>query len=465
MENNSINANSDDYSDPDIPIRIPSVSDGVMDLDHKNNTSKSKDDTLKSKDDTLKSKIESSELDDHTQLNNHVDPDANNNKITKIVDRIDELRKRKRENEYLIRISQQTIKYRKRELKHEIKKKMLEIKKICSKNGIDYKEFEDLSESIEVGSMSRLTHSITRLKKRNLIEDNDASLQIENIITDINDTKERLFLDIQNINFEIEEKKIENQEIVRLMSNNWDSRNTNAITKWIKEGNKQSFIYDIVRDSLQKEVKILTIIIMVFSGIQSLLSVSQFGIKETDYPTLALVFKIITAILSTIVFMITSYIKNSKFEDVIQVLTSYIEKVDRFLSSLISITDIKPELRPDGDIFVSEQRKEYGEIYKAPNLTKKQLTKGMKDYKKYVLNVDPEKEIHCSRKRANYVFFAQQDVDDTDIHSRWNNPLDQETNNSTNNDYQNNYQDDDYLEEDMDDETKTLKKIRTKPKN
>jgi hypothetical protein len=369
----------------------------------------------------------------------------------KILKRLDELRKRKRENEYFIRVSQQTIKYRTQELQREIKKRYNRIRRIRRKNGKDMADFDDLLMPIEyetvgvtavpiiepVPPMMAMAPMMGRINadhhdhnnedaasvdsgETERTEEDVTESEVEEIRSEIDTIKERISHEIETIRFEIEEKKIENSEIERLMRNNWDPQNVATVTKWIKEGDKQSFIYDRVRDSLQKRVKILTVIIMVVSGIQSLLSVSNFGLSEEDYPTLVLVFKIITAVLSTIVFIITSYIKNSRFEDVIQSITSYVEKIENFLSGMVSIADVKPELRPDGDSFVTENRETYAQIYReAPNISKGQWNDGMKDYKNYVLNADPEKEIHCSRKRENYAYFARQNVEEADVHSVW----------------------------------------------
>jgi hypothetical protein len=364
----------------------------------------------------------------------------------KILKRLDELRKRKRENEYFIRVSQQTIKYRTQELQREIRRRYNRIRRIRQGQGKDMYEFDDLLEPIHyetVGATAipiieptRPQPLLPRMKMvsrfnnedgmdggANVDEETEEDItvsEVDGIRSEIDLIKERISQEIEDIRFEIEEKKIENGEIDKLMRNNWDPQNTATVTKWIKEGDKQSFIYDRVRDSLQHRVKILTVIIMIMSGIQSLLSVSRFGLDETKHTTLTLVFNIIGAVISTMVFMITTYIKDSKFEDVIQSLTSYVEKLEAFLSGLVSIADIKPELRPDGDSFVSERRETYAEIYReAPNISQRQLQHGIRDYKEYVLNVDPEKEIHCSRKRANYAYFARQTVEESDIHSVW----------------------------------------------
>jgi hypothetical protein len=430
MSNSKSDEADNEYSEPDSPVTTnsPDVVIHIADETPEQNSEHS----------SKQNKEEYDFSPPQTRMKSKEEQKADRVKILK---RLDELRKRKRENEYFIRVSQQTIKYRTRELQREIKKRYNKIRRIRQDAGKNMDEFDDLLVPIHYERVGATAVPIIEptqpmsMRFRRAGEDfgpnpNDGVeeseteyvtiSEVEEIRSNIDAIKERISREIEEIRFEIEEKKIENGEIDRLMRNNWDPQNMATVTKWIKEGDKQSFIYDRVRDTLQYRVKVLTVIIMIVSGIQSLLSVSKFGLSENDYPTLTLVFNIATAVLSTIVFIITSYIKNSRFEDVIQSITSYVEKIENFLSGLVSIADVKPELRPDGDSFVTENRETYAQIYReAPNISKGQWDDGIKDYKEYVLNADPEKEIHCSRKRTNYAYFARQTVEEADIHSAW----------------------------------------------
>lgn len=451
-------------SSPDVVIDIPDANDGNNGNSGDNEDSERKDldsvterheEPIKVASVKITPIVEQDDEFNQPKLKSKEEQKADRVKILK---RLDELRRRKRENEYFIRVAQQTIKYRAQELQRQVKRHYNQIRRIRYKTGRSMEEFDDLLAPIPYETVGMTAMPIidpiidpindpvdisffppsgpqfglasAKLKvgeEEDFNPDNHIEMseditetEVEEIRFKIDELKERAYREIEDLRFEIEEKNIENAEIGRLMKNNWDPQNVSTVTKWIKEGDKQSFIYDRVRDKLQQKVKFLTVIIMIVSGIQSMFSMSRFGFSEEDYPTITLVFNIVTAVMSTLIFMITTYIKDSKFEDVIQSLTSYVGKIDHFLSSMVSIADIKPELRPDGDSFVTENRETYAEIYReAPNISKSQMESGIQDYKKYVINADPEKETHCSRKRTNYAYFARQVVQEADVHSIW----------------------------------------------
>jgi hypothetical protein len=346
-----------------------------------------------------------------------------------ILERLDDLRKRKRENEYFIRVSEQAIRYRMQEMKREIKHRYNQIRRIRFANNQEVEAFEEfMPQMMMPNAMSAGAPTVDTLvaspdipmTSNDPYESDISGSEIENIRAGIDEIKERKSREIEEIRFDIEEKRIENLEIEDLMRNKWGPANTRTVGKWIKESNMQNFIYERIREKMQRKFKRLTLLIMVLSGIQSLLNVSNFGLSEEDYPTIVLVLKIIVTVISTFTFIVTTYIKDSKIEEIIQSYTSYIERLENFLSNLVTIADVKPELRPDGDVFVSENRETYAGIYRdSPYISKGYWNTGMSDYKSYVLDADPEKELYCSRKRSNYAFFARQESEDGDAHSIW----------------------------------------------
>lgn len=304
---------------------------------------------------------------------NSPEDQSSQSKPIPLKDMIDDLEKQKRQCEYVIRVSSQAKECAYRECKREIDMRRDMIRQIN-----------------ESGS-----------------EDAETRREIHTLQKEINGMRARTRMEIIEIEREIGQKMIEMGDIDCTIQNNWGKENARTVTKWITESNKQNFVYERVREILQERFKKLTLTLMIISGMRSLLDVSNFGISEADYPYVALGFKIGMTILGFITLVITCYIKVEKFEDIIQSYTSYIERLENFLASLISITDIKRELRPDGDTFVYQNRETYAAIYRdSPYITQENLTTGNKDYKDYVLNVDPEKQLHCSRKRANYANFA-----------------------------------------------------------
>jgi hypothetical protein len=346
-------------------------------------------------------------------VNNQFNQPFQNTDYDSLREKLNDLRKQKRENEYFIRVSEQAKQFKTDNLNKEIRKKTNKINNFRALNRDNhptpYTTLEDSEKNSNSLGTNEFDPSNDVDQDINMVYGN-TNPEIELLTREVSKLKRELEVSVDEIEFKIEEKKIENIEIENLMKNNWGVDNTNTVNKWIQELNKETFIYERITEIIQNKLGNLTMIVFILSGIQSLLNVSNFGIKEEEHPELELVIKIILAVLSLIMSVVTFYISNNKFEDIIQKYTKYTGKLDKFLSNIVPVIKIKPELRPDGDQFVLDNVRDYSDIYaESPYISEKYLDKCYKDYTNYVLNTNTHKEIHCSRKRVNYSDFARQD--------------------------------------------------------
>jgi hypothetical protein len=180
----------------------------------------------------------------------------------------------------------------------------------------------------------------------------------------------------------------------------------------MQETNMKNFIYERVNEAMQKKFRRLTLFLTILTGLLSLLSVSDLGIDQTEYKTLLLVIRIVVAVISFVSFVVTSYIKHAKIEDKIQSYTSYIGKLVNFTSNLSTIIDVKPELRPDADKFITDNRTTYSTIHRdSPYIDNKYYDKSKMAYDKYVLDADIEKN-ETSINNANNVKVVYYDNND-----------------------------------------------------
>jgi hypothetical protein len=184
--------------------------------------------------------------------------------------------------------------------------------------------------------------------------------------------------------------------------NNWDSVNDETLHLWIQDCDKKRFTYDYSLDKLIEKSKCMKITLLIFSAIQTLLTVSILGLTGLSETT-TLCINVINSILAAIIYSLNQYSGIAKFDDTIKIYTIYIENVSDFLSNIVSVADMKSELRPNGNTYILEKSNVYSTLYKnAPNLDHKQMLEAIKEYEKYSKNNDLEKGNYLLQKSFNF---------------------------------------------------------------
>jgi hypothetical protein len=199
----------------------------------------------------------------------------------------------------------------------------------------------------------------------------------------------------------------------KIQDTHWDEYNTKTLERWIRECNKQEYIYDSVLEKIKERSKLIKLILMIITTISMLLSTSGLGLNENTNIYLNWTYKILLTVLSSITYILTSYQKLENYDDIIEQYTRYTDKIGNFLASIVSISEIKKTLRPDGDKYIIDNRKIYSDIYReSPYIKHSHWKKGIASYNNYVLNVDND---YCSRKRNDIVKYVNNISNDNHV--------------------------------------------------
>jgi hypothetical protein len=198
---------------------------------------------------------------------------------------------------------------------------------------------------------------------------------------------------------------------------NWDQSNNDTLDNWIAECNKQQFIYEYVLDKIINKSKINKVILLILCALQTAITVSNLGI-DNENQALLLSYKIILTIISTITYIVTQYATIQKYDDIIKSYTSFIETIDKFLSNLVATSDIKAELRPDGDKFILDNKNIYMRICQTnPPMEKSNWNEAINYYKQYLNNLVNGKEDYYGQKRNAYKKNISSNNERSDTHS------------------------------------------------
>lgn len=195
---------------------------------------------------------------------------------------------------------------------------------------------------------------------------------------------------------DIEKEKEQTIEgVISTVGMNWDESNIKTIELWIKDCNKQDYIYDYALDKIKDRSNYVKLILLILSTSTMLITTSNLGLNVNE--NITWVYKIFLAVISTLTYGLTSYQKMENFDDTIEKYTRYTDKISIFLANIISISEIKLELRPDGDQYIMENRKIYTDIYReCPYIKQSYWQEGIISYNNYILSIDNSQ---CSRKR------------------------------------------------------------------
>lgn len=263
--------------------------------------------------------------------------------------------------------------------------------------------------NIEIASYQE---NIDKTNAINDISEADKEFVTKSFNDVINNTKKHTNdkINILRDNLVAQQKEITNEETLN-RGKNWDVGNIDTLNTWIRECNKQQFIYESVLEKIISRSQAVKITLLVLGAIMSLITVSNTAINDTSNIVLLWSVKIGLLILSTTIYILTQFMALQKFEDSIKNYTLYTEEIEKFLSILVTTADIKTSLRPNGDEFISENQGTYAKLYRdSPYIKQTYWKKGNEDYNAYLINKNSNSNYHARRRRA-YERFAQMDRD------------------------------------------------------
>jgi hypothetical protein len=251
---------------------------------------------------------------------------------------------------------------------------------------------------------------ITRISNDTNITQTDKISLITSLENNIVDIRTYYQLRINELRRDLEQKQ---QEVIEKQAankgGNWDAANINTLNNWIKECNKQQFVYDSVLDKIINKSKKIKVFMLILCAIQSLISVSNLGINDSDNIYVTWTIKIVLSLISAFTYIFTQYMTLEKFEETIKSYTLYIETIGNFLSDMVTTADIKVELRPNGDQFILDNKDNYSNIFrKSPYIKQSYWMESLKEYSCYILTIG-EGNDYNSRKIRAYDKYAMLD--------------------------------------------------------
>ena len=165
----------------------------------------------------------------------------------------------------------------------------------------------------------------------------------------------------------------------------WDTDNIITINKWKTECEKNQFVYSNTLDVLLSKSKKIKIIMIVLTALQSFIAISDLGINNDASQNLIWTIKILTSVISTTTFILTQYLTLQKYDDDIKNITDYLTHLGLFLKQITLVINIKNELRPDGNKYITENEKTFLDIQsKCPVLSPQIYQKYLVEYENFI---------------------------------------------------------------------------------
>ena len=165
----------------------------------------------------------------------------------------------------------------------------------------------------------------------------------------------------------------------------WDTDNNITIQKWKLECDRNHFIYSNILEILMKKSKNIKLIMIILTAIQSLIAISNLGINNNVSESIIWTIKVLTSIISTVSFILTQYLTLQKYDDDIKNITDYLIHLKLFLKEITIISNIKNELRPNGDKYITDSEKTYLDIQsKSPSISSKIYQDNLQLFEKFM---------------------------------------------------------------------------------
>ena len=165
----------------------------------------------------------------------------------------------------------------------------------------------------------------------------------------------------------------------------WDTDNNITIQKWKLECDRNHFIYSNILEILMKKSKNIKLIMIILTAIQSLIAISNLGINNNVSDSIIWTIKVLTSVISTVSFILTQYLTLQKYDDDIKNITDYLIHLKLFLKEITIISNIKNELRPNGDKYITDSEKTYLDIQsKSPSISSKIYQDNLQLFEKFM---------------------------------------------------------------------------------
>lgn len=135
-----------------------------------------------------------------------------------------------------------------------------------------------------------------------------------------------------------------------------------TLTEWKRKSGKMAFIYDYVGDKYRKSLSRASITAFLITSMITLLSVGNLGLTDTDYPTIALVLKAVTAVFGVSAAIATGLPRILGWSTTAEACQKYLDSVENLLASIISEQALPMKFRTDPEQYILEHKEKYQAI-------------------------------------------------------------------------------------------------------
>ena len=186
-------------------------------------------------------------------------------------------------------------------------------------------------------------------EKKRLLENEDIELNV------VKDDQKKDENDIDDIPDYIDEQGTK-------IYNNWTDGNVKTVRSWKSSVSKASFIYQSILEKNKKLLNKLLVISLIFSTISTIvsgISSTLLTVDNQNYKWVAFMFNVVLFILSGAVSILSGAIKIYKLDDLVSLISTYIEKLDSFYATISSELILHPSLRHDAISFIKKEDSSY----------------------------------------------------------------------------------------------------------
>lgn len=135
-----------------------------------------------------------------------------------------------------------------------------------------------------------------------------------------------------------------------------------TLVEWRKKSSKMAFIYDYVGDKYRKSLNRASIIAFVITSLISLLALSNLGLSDSSYPTVALILKIVNAVFGVSAAITTGLPRILGWSVTVDACQKYLDTVENLLASIISEQALPVKFRTDPEQYIVENKEKYQAI-------------------------------------------------------------------------------------------------------
>lgn len=156
-----------------------------------------------------------------------------------------------------------------------------------------------------------------------------------------------------------------------------------TLKDWRKKSTQLAFIYDCVSEKYKKRVDIFSLIAFILTSAIALLALGNFGLNDSEYPSLSLGLKITNSILTTMAAVFTGMDRIFGWSNFLNNCHKYQDSLENFMAHIISEQSLPTKYQMDPEQFIIQNKDKFIEILKsAPDISNSDYLNAMELFDK-----------------------------------------------------------------------------------